>query len=253
MREFWAARTRANSQAEAYEGTNHVPAEGVRGDLGLVQSWLFWGGNVAKAEGLQVTNGCCVGFSAAEGGEVVQADEVVGGRVHGVDVNWFVECGGVACPGGQCATGIGGDAVAVVAAQGGEARVEPWGRVGDVVDADVFGQEFREAPNEATGVTVDAAVLQDVSGYVDVGYLAGGVDACVGAACNSECDWGAADEAQGVFEGSFDGTQGWLFRPAVEVCAVVGDVEAQAHHVAAGGDTGGVDGLEFCLRQGVHG
>ena len=96
-------------------------------------------------------------------------------------------------------------------------------------------------------------MFEDVSGDVDVGYLAGGVDACVGAPCNSECDWGAADEAQGVFECSFDGTQGWLFRPAVEVCAVVGDVEAQAHHVAAGGDTGGVDGLEFCLRQGVHG
>ena len=253
MREFRAARTRANSQAEPYEGTNHVPAEGVCGDLGLVQSWLFWGGNVAKAEGLQVTNGCRVGFRAAEGCEIVEAYQVVRGCVHCIDVDWFVECGGVAGPGGQCTAGVGGDAVAVVAAQGGEARVEPWGRVGDVVDADVFGQEFREAPDEAAGVTVDAAVFENVSGYIDVGYLSGCVHACVGAACNSECDWGAADEAQGVFEGSFDGTQGWLFRPAVEVCAVVGDVEAQAHHVAAGGDTGGVDGLEFRLRQGVHG
>jgi hypothetical protein len=72
--------------------------------------------------------------------------------------------------------------------------------------------------------------------------LAGGVDTGVGAACDDD---GGRDEGTGglfgqsVLDEALDGPEAWLAGPAVEVRAVVADVETQTNEPALpSGDSG---------------
>jgi hypothetical protein len=59
------------------------------------------------------------------------------------------------------------------------------------------------------------------------GYLANGMDACVGAAGTGNIDRRAFQFAQDRFENALDGGKAWLNLPAVKVRAIIGDSRAK--------------------------
>lgn len=73
-------------------------------------------------------------------------------------------------------------------------------------------------------------------------HLAGGVDTGIGAACDDDrrVHGGAGGLfGQGVLDEALDGPQAWLTGPAVEVRAVVADVQTQTNEPALpNGDSG---------------
>ena len=109
------------------------------------------------------------------------------------------------------------EVIAVGFADGVEAGVEGWGGGGGGHDADFRGQVDIEGAEPCGGV--HAAGIGDV----EVGDLANGVDAGVGAAAAVDGDRLGEDGGGGGFEDVLDGAAAGLGLPAAEGSAVVGD------------------------------
>jgi hypothetical protein len=161
--------------------------------------------------------------AAAEGEEIVGADEVGGGGLHEFDVEGaVVVIDVVAVEDG--AVGVGPDQVAVAFVLGA-ADVKVGGYLFHVADEDVGGEAAVDGFAEADDV--------EGGGGVHGGDLAEGVDAGVGAG-GAEDDAGVGDDgAGGFFDFALDGVDAGGFGlalPAVVGGAVVGDGEFVAFH-----------------------
>ncbi len=179
---------------------------------------------------------------SAERREVVQAEQAARSPIHRVEVesgrmpHFVPAAAGVAQSGGI------GDAVLVPTPGGREPGVESGrrerrslhlhvtGRTGDAVEASHEGVE----PDRRRTATARAVEVGDLGVVeVDVGDLPRRVYSDVGATSDGD-DRGRPDLSKDRRERSFEfalhGAEARLFRPAVEVTAVVGEVEPDASH-----------------------
>ena len=177
-----------------------------------------------------------MGFGFTEGHEVVKAHQLVGGLLHQVKVDWFEPRCRIACTGRKSTTWVGRDAVDVVAAQGGETRIEGVGDLRAGVNTDVDGQQLGQAPDQFGGIAINAALAQCGTGGVEVRDLAAGMHARVGAPGHGELHWVAQDHGQLLLDGLLHRAKAVLLTgPPVEVGAVIGQVQSQANAFTHGG------------------
>lgn len=168
-----------------------------------------------------------VGFvGAGEGGEIVFADEHVGGGDHidfiewiGVVVNVALEEGG--------ADFFAPDAVLVSFGESVEAGLEVEWSLRCLQDADVRRKLAIEGAAEIIG--------RDRVIEIEGGADGEGVNASVSATAAFEVDGFSIECAEDLLDGALDGAQAGLDLPAMIVGAVVADPDADAAHWLCGG------------------
>ena len=158
------------------------------------------------------------------------AEERFGGLVHQVDVERVAVPEDVVQAHRMRAVGSVGDAVGVAAADGGEAGVEGLGSQGGTPDPHIA----REHPGQAAQQPL-LVLFPGVTGQVEMRDLAVGMDPRIGAPGDDEArPLGELDRIQpqdlreGIGQLAADGAPVRLDRPAGEVGAVIGEIEADA-------------------------
>ena len=166
---------------------------------------------------------------AAEGGEVVLAEQMGSGGVHGRHVERLGDM--PRDPGQERVRCLGIEhQVLVDAAHGREAGVETVRRLGQSLDGDLRAETPVERPGHRGGV--------DRVGDGEAHHLGGGVDAAVGAPGNERLHR-AGEGLQGRFQLALDRPHRLLPGIAVEPGAVVGEVDAIGGHRRSGPVTPG--------------
>ncbi len=177
--------------------------------------------DVAAEDGADI--GGALVSAGGEGGEVVRADEEGGGFSHGGEVERLPDVVGAIVEEVFDGAAVGvEDAVAVELRDGGLRGVEGERDLGEVDE----GAVLREA--RADGV--EEGLRGQAGEGEEVGFLAGGVDAGVGAACTEDVYLMADDAADGLFDGVLDSAKAGLALPAIEGGAIVGEGELEVAH-----------------------
>jgi hypothetical protein len=181
--------------------------------------------------------GCRLAEGGAEGGEVMLADQVVGGGLHGVGIKGVADLPDEACVMGDGGT-AGDEAEEVVAFAGAEAGVEIIGDFCDGGDGDGQGAQ----------VGVDGArkaVRIPIAVKVAVGDLTCGMHACIGAACALDDVIAGLQAGQGgLYRRLHSGLAAGLALPAIEWPAVIVDFQGITRHMQ-----GVADGAWPCNGQ----
>ena len=166
---------------------------------------------------------------AAEGEEVVLAQQGAAGAVHRLDIEGTAVTQHV--PAQRVMRGRAvGEPIAIPAPQGPEAGIELQRDLAGGVHDDVAGQNPREPGHERLlGPTVRTPRQggEDRARHVEMADLAAGVDAGVGAAGDGDAQRHAGDLCQGPLELALHGGMPRLRGPAVVPGAVIGEVQPQ--------------------------
>lgn len=177
--------------------------------------------DVAAEDGADV--GGALVSAGGEGGEVVRADEDVGGFSHGGDVERLPDVVGAVVEELFDGAALGvEDAVTVELGDGGLGGVEGERDLGEVYECAVLREARADGVKEGLGGQAGEGE--------EVGFLAGGVDARVGATCAEDVNLVADNAPDGLFDGVLDGSETGLSLPAIEGGAVVGEGELEVAH-----------------------